>query len=126
MGTRGEEGNSSKLPIKKVLILDKNLLCKAGQQLPHRSSHAASALSILPELQQKREFLLQQASWRSTHISKGKLWSNIKGENIETQRKIKIFLSLYVQLGEAQYPSPICPTPVQESSQSLKIRWFLI
>lgn len=47
MGTRGEEGNSSKLPIKKTLILDKNVLCEAGQQLPHWSSHAASALSSL-------------------------------------------------------------------------------
>lgn len=78
---------------------------------------------LLPELQQKQEFLLQQASWRSMHICKEKLWSNIKGEIIETRRKIKIFL--YVQLEEAQDPSPICPTPVQiykqESYQSLEI-----
>lgn len=48
MATRGKEGNSSKLPIKKILILDKNLHYEAGQQLPHRrSSHAASALSSL-------------------------------------------------------------------------------
>lgn len=48
MATRGEEGNSSKLPIKKILILDKNLRYEAGQRLPHRrSSHEASALSSL-------------------------------------------------------------------------------
>lgn len=80
---------------------------------------------LLPELQHKQEFLLQQASWRSMHTCKEKLWSNIKGEIIETERKIKIFLSLYVQLEEAQDPSPICPTPVQTykqgSYQSLEI-----
>lgn len=48
MGTRRGKGNLSKLPIKKILILDEHLCYEAGKQLPHRrSSYIASALSSL-------------------------------------------------------------------------------
>lgn len=64
---------------------------------------------LLPELQQKQEFLLQQGSWRATRIRKENLWSNIKGENIEPQTKIKIFISFYFQLRRLRIHHPFVP-----------------
>lgn len=94
MGTRGGVGNLSKLPIKKILILDEHVCYEAGKQLPHRRSNCvASALYSLART--TAETIVSPASHREDpHVSVRKNYkvNNIKGENIKTWRKINIFL----------------------------------